>query len=63
MSVDAFFYQDLEILTEHGIIQKKAQEPRAKFPPQSPTEQGENNLKHKVLMDMDINVNFFYSAQ
>lgn len=43
VSVDAFFYWDLEILAEHGIIQKKAQEPRGKFPPQSPAQQGENN--------------------
>lgn len=57
-SVDAFFYQDLEILAEHGIIQKNAQELRAKFPPQSPTEQRGNNLKHKVLIDMYINVHF-----
>lgn len=43
VSVDVFLYWDLEILAEHGIIQKKAQEPRAKFLPQSPTEQGESN--------------------
>lgn len=45
---------------EHGITQKKAQEPRAKFPPPSPTEQGENNLKQKVLTDMCINVHVCY---
>lgn len=43
VSVDAFFCWDLEILTEHGIIQQNAQEPRAKFPLQYPTEQEENN--------------------
>lgn len=60
VSIDAFFYGDWEILAEHGITQKKAQEPRAKFPPPSPTEQGENNLKQKVLTDMCINVHVCY---